>query len=270
MANRLYNYLTRKTKIQRLARSDEYKYFLATRKLFLKYNIFTELYNVDDEFELFKANIILKSLENKEAIETKLDGFYNESMLEYKAIKHHIIRDKMNANPLELPYLLDGQDKIYIPLFPRALNLVYREEADKLLDFPYNKIRTEFSSSLIDPFETYNYALFNSFFTKLVKLQGDKTSMAFYHYDYQAIYIINDQGRLDVKIPLFDKAMRQPNSSHIMERIQPVIAAYFANDKKTFIQELRKNRLISSKMYRKLTKKAILGSIQQARKIRKG
>jgi|GEM_PF-259774 len=270
MANRLYNYLTRKTKLQRLARSDEYKYFLATRKLFLKYNIFTELYNVDDEFELFKANIILKSLENKEIIESTLDGFYNESMLEYKTIKHHIIRGKMKTKDLGLPYLVDGEDKIYIPLFTRALNIIYRDEADKLLDFPYNKIRTDFFTSVIDPFETYNYALFDSFFTKLVKLQGDKTSMAFYHYDYQAIYIINNQGRLDVKIPLFDKSMRQPNASHIMERIIPVIDAYFANDKKTFIQELRKKRLISSKMYRKLTKKANLGSIQQARKIRKG
>lgn len=270
MKSRLYAYLIRKAKISRLAQSEEYKFFLSKRSLLLKYGYATDLYNIEDDFDLIKANILLRALDNKDQIETALDGFYNESMLEFKSIKHHVIREKMRQKDLKLPYLLDGNAKIYVPIFNRTLNLVYREEPDKLLDFPYNKIKADFTASCIDPFETYNFALFDSFFTKLVRLQGDKTSCAFYDYDFQTIYIINDQGRLDVRIPLFDKYMHNPNAGHIMERIAPVIDAYYANDKKTFVSTLRKKRLISSKMFRKLTKKTRLVNIRQARKIHRG
>jgi len=265
MSNRLYESMLRQARIRRLVPTDEYRYFAEHRKLFLKYEVFTDFYDVSDDFQLIRANILLHGMENKLLIEEALGALEAQSMLEFKALKHHFIREKFLEKKLDLPYMQDGENKLYIPFFPRALNIIYFSEPDKLLDYPYDKLKTDFVTSTIDPFETYNDLLFDSFFTKLVKLQGDRTSTAYYHYDFQTIYVINKQGTLDVKIPLFDKYLHQPNASHIMERIMPVMDAYFANDKKTFIFLLRKKKLISSKMYRRLAKNAHLSSIRQGR-----
>lgn len=268
MSNRLYELMLRKARLRRLLPTDEYRYFLDHRKLFLKYEVFTDFYDVTDDFQLIRANILLQGMENKIQIEETLSALAAQSMLEFKALKHHFVREKLLEKKLDLPYMKDGDNKLFIPFFPRALNIVYYSEPDKLLDYPYDKLKSDFVTSTVDPFETYNDMLFDSFFTKLVRLQGDRTSTAYYHYDFQTIYVINKQGTLDVKIPLFDRALHQPNASHIMERIMPVMDAYFANDKKTFIFLLRKKKLISSKMYRRLAKNAHLSSIRQGRIVR--
>ena len=63
------------------------------------------------------------------------------------------------------------------------------------------------------------------------------------------IYIINEQGRLDCKITLFDRFIRKPNYNHMLERIRPVVDAYYSYDKKLFLDEMKKQEFISPHIY---------------------
>ena len=114
---------------------------------------------------------------------------------------------------------------------------------------PYNDLKNNFIDSSIDPFDTYGAELFNSFFTSLVKVDTNGKEVAYFHYDTNTIYIINDQGRLDLKIVLFDKYLRKINTNHMLERVTPVVRKYFENDKEGFLKALLENNLISKKLF---------------------
>ena len=140
-------------------------------------------------------------------------------------------------------------------IFFQSINSLYLNEPEKLNEYPYTDLLKSFAGLVIDPFDTYGYELYNTYFTKLVKIDTYKNEAAFFHYDTYTIYIINDQGRLDRKIVLFDRYMRRIVTTHMLERIRPVVKAYFANDKQEFINSLEKSGFISAKMLYKLTHK---------------
>ena len=124
----------------------------------------------------------------------------------------------------------------------------YDDNPEKLLSEPYSSLMTTFEDACIDPFDTYGAELYNSYFTSLVKIGAQKHETAYFHYDTFTIYIVNDQGRLDNQIVLFDKYIKRPVHTHMLERITPVVNAYFANDRTGMINALKDNKLISSKM----------------------
>jgi hypothetical protein len=251
----IFDKLRTNQKFKALNRSSDYEYFLNNRKLFIQYNCFLSLYNADDDFNVIKANIILKSLANKLDIERRLKALGDDCLSDYKQINHHQIRQAILNQKTDMPYITEGKYQYYVPIFNRAMNYIYAYEPDKLFDYPYHKIIDDCSTSLIDPFETYNYVLYDSYFTKLVKIKGDRTSIAFYHVDYKTVYIINNQGRLDVKIALFDKYMKRPNYDMMLDRIIIILDAYFNNDRDGFISSLLEQKLISNRMHSLLIRK---------------
>ena len=113
-------------------------------------------------------------------------------------------------------------------------------------------MQSDYENACVDPFDTYGSELFNSYYTSLVKISSSKHVTAFFHYDTNTLYFINDQGRLDAKIVLFDKYMKKPKFTHMMERISPVAEAYFNNDRTGLINALFDNNLISAQMKDKL------------------
>lgn len=249
----LFKRLAKKVKQIRLSRSPEYHFFLRYRYLLVKYQVFITFFNLDDEFALTRANIILKGLLNKDSIDQFLQKAGQVSIETSGRIKHHEIRQQF-LSTLKLPHAFKMNDKpYYIPFFNRTMNYIYAEEPDKLFDYPYDRLFESFSTSLIDPFENYNYDLYLSSFTPLVDIGiGDATSHAFYHPDFQTVFIINNQGRLDVKIHLFDKDLKKPNKVNIPSRIKTCLTYYFNNDRQKFIQQLRVESLISEKLFKKV------------------
>ena len=228
---RLFELLKQEQKPAHVSASDEYAFFMSNRHLLVDCSCFLDLYNLEDSFAMVKANIVLKSIQNKMAIDAKLEKLGKQSIVKDGRIHHHNIRIEMLKEEMELPYFIDQDIKMYVPIFNRAMNYIYAKEPDKLYDFPYEKLFKDFSGSTINPFETYNFSLFDSNFTKLIKLGSDDTSMAFYHLDYRELLIINRQGGLDVKIHLFDRHLKQPNYEGIIDRLLPVIDAFFNNDR---------------------------------------
>ena len=155
---------------------------------------------------------------------------------------------------IDQPYYDAKGVKVYIPFFSVALNQIYTNEPEKLLSLPYSELEHDFEDACIDPFDTYGAELFNSYFTSLVKIASSKHATAFFYYDTNTVYIINDQGRLDCKFVLFDRYMKKPSYTHMMERILPFVEAYFNNDRKATVDALLEQKLISPQMHKLLEK----------------
>ena len=236
----------KKKKRKAFENSEEFKFFIENRHLLGKFNKFSFLYDSEgNEFNMMRANVIIYGLINKQTIELEV-----KSLKEYgKDSDEEAFNAALRDRCIDLPYFSEKELKIYIPFFNRALNQIYTHEPLKLLEEPYAGLEVNFQSSSIDPFDTYGAELFNSFFTKLVKVGTNGKEIAYFHYDTNTVYIVNDQGRLDSRIVLFDKYIKKPNLNHMLERITPVIEKYFNDDREGFINALLENKFISNKMY---------------------
>ncbi|MDY4849089.1 MAG: hypothetical protein SO176_02380 [Bacilli bacterium] len=60
---------------------------------------------------------------------------------------------------------------------------------------------------------------------------------------------------MDNKIVLFDKYIKNPKYNHMLERIKPVVDAYFNNDRKAMVDALKENELISDNVYQMILRK---------------
>ena len=233
---RLFELLYKKRKKRKaFFSSNEYAYFLANRyklKLFPSFPYLGK--NTNDEFDIMRTNIILQGLDNKETIEIEVENI-NKHFEDGKPTHEKYILT-LKERTINSPYFMDNNIKVFIPFFSKALNAVYYREPEKLLREPFLELRNTWTGSLIDPF------------TRLIKVGQKDNEAAFFHYDTNTIYFINEQGRLDVSIPLFDKYIRYPNYAHMLERIKPVVDRYIANDRDGFIMSLYEQNSISKKM----------------------
>lgn len=239
---KIYETLESRRNYDYVNKSNDYQFFQQNRKVLSPYPFFTRLYNANDDFTIIQANIIIQALLNKHAIE---DAALN-------AGKN--LKEVVNIAKEGLPSVKQGNSNIYVPLYLQTHNIIYSETPEKLLTFPYSDLVDHIGDSLIDTFEVYNYALYESNFTTLIYLDGDITSRAYLHFDFLTIFIINKQGRLDTKIPLFDKRIKKPVTNHLVDRVMPVVKAYYDGDKKAFVNALHKEKLISKQLYRQFIK----------------
>lgn len=243
------------------ADTEEFKFFAKNLAIITKFSSKYKLRSFDDNaFKIIQANLIIKSVINKGLIESLLLEFGNNLNKEMLLIK----LEENNA-----PYLTLNESKIYIPIYSRGLNYIYLDETLKLLDHPYNELKEEPLSNCIDLFDEYNLALYDSEFTNLLKIGQDKTSAAFYHIEFETIFIINNQGRLDVSIRLFDRHIKKPNYEDLENRLIDVTTNFYSNDRKKFIKSLYMNMFISLKTYKKLSRKISLRNIKKDKLTRK-
>ncbi len=247
MRHHIYETLEKKAKYRRpYSSSEDYRYFILNREKIGKIKRFSNLYdNEENEFDIMRANILLKGLENKQLFEEEIANIHAHGQIE-----HASFLNALRERTIDQPYFEYDKNKIYIPFFPVALNHIYTDEPEKLLDLPYKNLKASFDDAMVDPFDTYGSEIFNSYFSSLIKISSDKHVTAFFHYDTSTIYFINDQGRLDNKLVLFDKYMKRPVFTHMLERIAPVCEAYFNNDREAMVEALYYNNLISQNMHK--------------------
>lgn len=227
--------------------SEEYLFFNQYRHLFSNIEQYRFLQNATKEFDVIRANIIIRSILNKKDLEAAITFSYGASRMNTEEAQTYIYEKMTNH-----PYILENNTKIFVPIFPKGINLLYYRDFGKLLKAPYSKLFTDYASSCIDIFETYNFALYSSLFTKFVTIHQDDDVLVVYHYDFRSLYFINSQGRLDAKIALFDRYLKKVVDNHIVQRTQGVVKAYLNDDREGVYQELIKNNLISSKLIYKI------------------
>lgn len=252
----LFKYLEKKQKKRNdFTTSEDYLFYQKNKGLMNKLPQFSYLTNgKETDFKIIRSNIIIHGLINKQIIESEVKNLvkYTEN---HEILTHEQFVETLKKRIVVRPYLDEKECRVYIPFFSKAINILYLNEPEKLNEYPYTELVKSFTSMSIDPFDTYGASLYNSHFTRLVKISEYNDVGVFFHYDTFTIYIINNQGRLDAKIVLFDRWMKKFSKNHMLERIRPVVDLYFANKKTEFIKKLAENGFISSKMLFKLTHK---------------
>lgn len=231
-------------------KSEEFSFYTENRPLLNKMPKFSYLNNKENpEFDIIRINILLYSYLNKVLIEEETASLQNYILSGDSKVNYDNYVKTLKEKLVDAPYIRDEDSKIYIPFFSKPINLIYLNDPIKLTRYPYVTLKEDFNDAMIDPFDTYGYELFNSYFSRLIKIKEYEDTAAFFHYNTNTIYIINKQGRLDTKIVLFDRFIRKPNYNHMLERISPVISAYYSDDRKLFLEELKKQGFLSSRMY---------------------
>lgn len=228
------------------SRSAAMDYFLRNSGILAEIPAYSNFSKATKPFDIIRANILIASLSNKESIEKIFVERLKEDRKRWVESSQESIVSDIKKKMVDLPYFQDGEMKIFVPVFPRSINKIYSDNFFSFQDRNFKKLLTHFEALLIDPFDTYGPELYNSYFTKLVKVKSVKGEVAYYNYDSYEIYIVNEEGRLEVSIPLFDRGLRRKNTNHMLERIDPVLNAYFANNKEEFVKKMVDNKLISS------------------------
>lgn len=264
----IYEELQQNQKFQGFLNSEENLYFLKNRLILERFPMYKHLAQAVCDFDIMRANIIIRSLHNKKAIEAAVRFAVDNNDVVKREKDMAFFRTFIREKIIDLPFANEQKLRLYVPIFNRVINQIYSEEFEKLLLTPYDKLVDEFETLVIDPFEIYNFSLYDSLFTQFVKVYSDEDIMAVFHYDFQAIYFIDKQGRLDNKVALFDRGMRHPDFHHILERIRPVIAAYVANDKDAMLKALVEKKLISEKLINRLRSKDYQFRMSLIRKIK--
>lgn len=245
MANSLFQAWIEK---RRFLKSKDGQYFLNQRRQLARHPAFSNLFFASTIFSMLQAVIILKGLQQKAQIEDYLNTQGMVSMQTHGRIKHHLIRERFLQDLQFQHHFLDEQQSIILPFFNRAMNFIYRQEPDKLFDYPYSRLNQDFSTSIVDAFEHYSWPLFSSNFINLLPLDvKDQSAQAFYQGDARVVLIINKQGRLDVIISLFDRGIKRPNLRDIPNRLRPALTAYFHHDRLGFIHGLEQEGFLSQK-----------------------
>ena len=243
---KLLHYINSKAKKRtEFEQSEEYRFFLDNRHYLTRMSRFTFLYEPGTEpFNVMRANVVLYGFVNKLNMESEianLKGYINTN----NKNNHQNFVKSFHEIISEQPYYQEGKMKIYIPFFTRSLNQIYFDEPEKLLTSPYAGLKDKFQDTVIDPFDTYGSEIYNSHFSRLVKVLKVDKETAFFHYDTNTIYFVNEQGRLDASVVLFDRYLRHPSYSHMLERIRPIVEAYFNFDREKFLTLLYDNGFIS-------------------------
>jgi hypothetical protein len=239
----------------RFLKSKDGQYFLNQKRRLLRYQAFSDLFYSSTIFSMLQAVIILKGLQQKAQIDEYLNIQALRSIQAHGRIKHHLIRERFLKDFQFSFHFLDNQQRMILPFFNRALNFIYQYEPDRLYDYPYSRLNEDFSTSIVDTFEYYSWSLFSSGFVNLIPLQvGDKSAQAFYQSDARVVLIINQQGRLDATISLFDRDIQRPNLLNISKRLIPGLTAYFQHDRQGFIQGLLQEDFLSEKYAKAMLK----------------
>lgn len=234
MAFHLFDYLDWKIPKKMTLMSE--KEFCEQNISFGKSSGFISRFNdVQFPFDLIRKTIILQSLINKKQIEENAE-LYNDSELGQE--------EKRNIIHSYLPYFLFNGVKIYVPTFDEEKNKYYDSDLEGLKK---NKISEDVSD--FNPFEYYGLDLFKSPFTRLILIQEDKTTAAFFHPELFEVFIINDQGDLDQTIPLFDSFKERPDLDNFFPRLKKVVERFYDFDRTGFINALHSEGFISDILY---------------------
>ena len=227
--------------------SDQRRFFFDNAGMLNEHPAFARYTRATKPFDIIRANIIIQSLLNKRAIER---AFANARAV-YKKRQEPEDREALIMATQEaiesLPYYQEGPNRIYLPIFPRTINRIYAGEFYRLDEKNIVRFRRNFEALILDPFDTYGPELYNSYFTKLVRVTDDKNFVVYYDYDACCLYVVNSQGRLENAICFFDTGIPRKENNHMMERALPVAEAYLKGDRDLLLKTLVEKKLISSK-----------------------
>jgi hypothetical protein len=126
-----------------------------------------------------------------------------------------------------------------------------------LLKPPYSLLKTDFERELIDPFDAYGAGLFDSLYTDLIKVATapEQNLTAFYSLEMETVFVVDEQGRLEEEIRLFDTREIDRRKDHLFNRLKTLMSFYFSSDRDGFIDSLFNLHFISEASYQYILRK---------------
>lgn len=205
------------------------------------FNITTLQFNESfDIFFLIRADIVLRGLLNR-SIMNKDMADYSKEQLEVPSV--------IEALHSQLPYVIYNGNKIYIPTYSEEINLLYEKEPSKLVDGEYKNFLDDDKAYVLDPFETYGVTLFDSTFTRLIRLKPNKDGIyAFYHVDFHTLFFIDEKGNLTEELPLLDEKVKVNSATDLFDHLEQFVEIYFKGDTEESLKALRDLNLLSSSL----------------------
>ena len=252
----LYETLSKKQRHTGFNAGSEMRYFLDHSPFLAATPTFKKYSRAQKPFDIVRANIILRSILNKR----KIDETYIAASRAYRRngeIRHDDeakVKEIVSEVKKELPCLtLEGGERIFVPILPKSLNQAYDRHPLRFEQKAYKTLLgNNYDMLVVDPFDAYGYKLFDSYFTNWILIREADGVGAFFDYDSLSIYFINSQGRLNATLALFDRGLKKRYTNHMLDRITPVVDAYFRDDREGMYRELVDNQLISSKLIYKI------------------
>ncbi len=224
--------------------SEEWSYYRSNSAVLASLPPFEALLSPENTFEVVRANLVIRSYFSKR----RLEASYREGLSELKKDPSFDLYAHLEKTKKTLPYFQKGEEKIFIPFFSRSVNRLYREEMGRLDEPPYDGLLKNYEGLLLDPFESYGPELYASLFTRLVPVYRGKKGMSFYDFDAEALYLLNDQGRLDAGLYYYDRFLPSVSKVKVIARSIPVSAAFYEGDRQRFLSALLEGRLLSARL----------------------
>ncbi len=252
----IYDNLKKRQKLN-VKKTNVYKYNEENKDYISKVK---NVYNIDSKsafYNLVMCNILIKAFKNLYEYFDLIEEYKNKSF-DINAMFEKFFKDH--------PCLIINGEKIYFPMFSKSLNYLLIHDYKKMYEYPYHDLKSHLKVSCINFFDEYGYSIFLSSFSTLELICEDVTSCAFYSEELETIFVINNQGTLDVAIHIFDKYLNIVNKDNLIFRIKMVMEYYFKNQKNQFIKALYDEHLISFKMYDILKRNVLIRFIKRAKK----
>ncbi len=253
-----FKFLSKK-KSSSFSSCKEYKYVEENKKVLDKVKSFYRLSEENYGFYLLCMIILIEVFKTKDMIEKTVDNLSKASIEE--------VKKEINSLLSTRPCIANEEEKIFLPQFPKSLNYIYTHNPESLNVYPYDSLKNRPTISCIDLFDEYNYQLFDSFVPNLKFILKNKTSACYYYDNFETIYVINDQGKLDIAIPLFDKYMKEKNKENLEQRIKKVMEFFYDNNRNQFIHSLYNENFISRKMFQNLIKKMSIRNVKKQKRM---
>ena len=228
-------------------KSSQYTFYLKNRKEMKGFLVQPNISSSSKIFDIICKNAVISAILNKKVLDNICKDLFSSIYLTSKLTFEEFLK-YYHARIVDLKRFKSLDKQIYIPIYTHVLNDIYLNNPLELLKQPYSEVVDNLKGNYIDMFTTYNYQLFDSTFTKLIKIKEYKNGVSFYDFDSATIFFINDQGKLDYYLPVFDKWMVKFNTSRLMNRLTSVCDCFYEGTKESLINELYATALISEKM----------------------
>ena len=217
-------------------------------------------FKIKSEIDLFNMEIVLRSLEGRDAIEGSYDLFAagHYDMFEYITYEE---KRKMFNNDLKnvletLPHFYDEESSrdIYIPVYSPDINGWYINDYQILLLKQHAEFVKSQKITLDTAYRYYGPILLDTPFSSLEKIYENESHIAYYYEELGTIYLfVKEDFSLICRMVIGDDN-RHSNKVSI-EDAKELVSYYEHGEYTQFIEYMHDHQLISDHTYKKLNKK---------------
>lgn len=222
--------------------SEDMAYVKAMKTKFEEYRL---PFDVKDDFSYFRTRIIYRSIQNKEAFEQCFDQTRNQLLEMWDALnfqeRNRMVSLELNQIKPNLPFIMSGENKIWIPFFDDLLNSLYDHQI-AIFELPqYFRLYKQFADKTIR-LESRGIAVWSAGFVEWINIAQSATALVFYYEPMHCLFRLSDNFEL-VSFPLY----KTPEIKAHFENLQTMGEALLGNDEIKFIRALLDSKLVDTK-----------------------